>query len=163
MSIASACCGSPQTAPVIARSVACLMLIWSITLASQARHETTALSRIDFRHSRRSVLVSFLESFRPQGIFAGSRMTAAATTGPANGPRPASSTPAIRRCPFARKYSSQAKSGTRCLERSREKGRESAPGLWSMRRFRPEPRFPSRPETLISAASVAGKYRSEQC
>ena len=38
--------------------------------------------------------VSCLESSRPLGMRLRSRMTAAATTGPASGPRPASSTPA---------------------------------------------------------------------
>jgi len=42
--------------------------------------------------SRRSA-VSFLESRKPLIGFSGSSITAAANTGPANGPRPASSTP----------------------------------------------------------------------
>src|SRR5690606_33769090 len=45
--------------------------------------------------SRRSA-VSFLESANPAMGFKSSKITAAATTGPANGPRPASSTPATK-------------------------------------------------------------------
>ena len=37
--------------------------------------------------------MSFFESLRPLGMDLGLRMTAAATTGPAQGPRPASSMP----------------------------------------------------------------------
>ena len=40
--------------------------------------------------------VSRLESFNPSGMTAGSSTTAAAVTGPANGPRPTSSMPATR-------------------------------------------------------------------
>ena len=45
--------------------------------------------------------VSFLESFRPEMSSSRGRMTAAAYTGPASGPRPASSTPQIRLKPSA--------------------------------------------------------------
>jgi hypothetical protein len=39
--------------------------------------------------------VTFFESSSPSRLYELGRITAAATTGPANGPRPASSTPAI--------------------------------------------------------------------
>ena len=43
--------------------------------------------------SRRFLSVSFFESFRPGITSSGGKITAAAQTGPASGPRPASSTP----------------------------------------------------------------------
>ena len=46
--------------------------------------------------ARAAARVSTLESARPRMRLRSSRITAAATTGPASGPRPASSTPAIR-------------------------------------------------------------------
>jgi len=46
--------------------------------------------------------VSFLESSRPSNSKSSGRMTAAATTGPAKGPLPASSTPATGWIPWAR-------------------------------------------------------------
>src|SRR5208283_432014 len=50
--------------------------------------------------SRRSAGISF-ESRKPRMRHAGSRITAAATTGPNNDPRPTSSTPATRSAPAA--------------------------------------------------------------
>src|SRR4051812_37942670 len=55
-----------------------------------------ARSRIRAASTSRRSGVSTLESASPLMRRAGSRITAATTTGPANGPRPASSTPAIR-------------------------------------------------------------------
>jgi hypothetical protein len=55
-----------------------------------------ALARISSYSFSRRAAVSFLESARPAIGCRSSRMTAAATTGPASGPRPASSTPATR-------------------------------------------------------------------
>ena len=51
------------------------------------------------RASRAPRRSSFLESLSPRGMRSGSRMTAAATTGPASGPRPASSQPATGQTP----------------------------------------------------------------
>ena len=47
----------------------------------------------------------------PFGIFFGSSTTAAATTGPASGPRPASSTPATRKKPSRKSLRSVRKFG----------------------------------------------------
>ena len=56
----------------------------------------TAYGREKSYSRSRRIAVSFLESARPAIGLRGSKITAAATTGPAKGPRPASSTPAIR-------------------------------------------------------------------
>jgi len=45
--------------------------------------------------------VSFFESFTPSMIISGGNITAAATTGPAKGPRPASSTPETKLSPLS--------------------------------------------------------------
>ena len=54
---------------------------------------------------------SFLELLRPRGMRLGSRITAAATTGPASGPRPASSQPATGQTPrfMARAFAAEAR------------------------------------------------------
>ena len=72
------------------------MLISSISaaLASAIAH-ANAFSLISTKSFSRFFSVSFLESFNPCiGLF-GSNITAAATTEPTKGPRPASSAPAI--------------------------------------------------------------------
>ena len=51
------------------------------------------------RAEERRLAESFLESSNPSIVRAGSRTTAAATTGPARGPRPTSSTPHTRAKP----------------------------------------------------------------
>ena len=51
-----------------------------------------AVATIFAKSSSRRSGVSFLLSFNPWGMRAGSSLTAATTTGPASGPRPASST-----------------------------------------------------------------------
>src|SRR3569623_2103831 len=55
---------------------------------------TTAQSISRSCNRRRSAAESCFESLMPRGIPLAGRSTAAATTGPASGPRPASSTPA---------------------------------------------------------------------
>jgi hypothetical protein len=55
--------------------------------------QARALAMISISSRSRAFSLSFLESFSPLGMALGSRMTAAAVTGPAQGPRPASSTP----------------------------------------------------------------------
>ena len=87
---------SPLTARCIAKSVACKMFSVSIssTVAS-AIEQHKALARIWSNKRSRFKAVSFLESAKPGMGCKSSNMTAAATTGPAKGPRPASSTPAI--------------------------------------------------------------------
>ncbi len=58
------------------------------------RAHASALARISTASRARAAPDSSFESRRPAIGRAGSRITAAATTGPASGPRPASSTPA---------------------------------------------------------------------
>ena len=53
----------------------------------------TAFSFIMSKSSSRFFSLSFLESFTPSIIWSGLSITAAAHTGPASGPLPASSTP----------------------------------------------------------------------
>ncbi len=60
----------------------------------------------------RSASVSFFESSRPGGMALRSSTTAAATTGPAHGPRPASSMPQTRSMPCRIASSSMVKSGS---------------------------------------------------
>jgi hypothetical protein len=66
--------------------------------------------------------LSFFESVKPSSSASAGKITAAATTGPNNGPRPTSSTPAIRSAPSARAASSNSHPQT-CSSR------------WEMRRF----------------------------
>ena len=86
--------GSASTARAMASMVASRMLSRSTspTLAQPTPVQATASNRA--MRSFRRAGESFFESSRPSGIFRGSRITAAATTGPAHDPRPASSTPA---------------------------------------------------------------------
>ena len=66
----------------------------SATLALATLKQTARL-RISRSSRSRSSGVSSFESLRPRIVRFSSRITAAATTGPASGPRPTSSTPAI--------------------------------------------------------------------
>jgi len=73
------------------------MLMRSISAAlASAMHQASAFSLISAASASRRFSVSFLESLRPAIGRAGSRITAAAVTGPASGPRPASSMPQTR-------------------------------------------------------------------
>ena len=89
----------PSTARRIASSVACKMFSASIssTLASPTLQHS-ALARTSSARRSRVTGPSVLESRSPLIGFCSSRITAAATTGPASGPRPASSTPATKPC-----------------------------------------------------------------
>jgi len=95
-------CGNTEsvsTARRMASRLACRMFRLSIssTLA-QAMAQASALSLIRIVSRSRSCELNILESAMPRGARrAGSNTTAAAQTGPASGPRPASSTPQIRR------------------------------------------------------------------
>jgi len=62
--------------------------------------------------SLRRFFESFLESSNKGHVKSFGRITAAAATGPARGPLPASSTPATRANPRAAKFSSYLRSGT---------------------------------------------------
>src|SRR5215472_4105222 len=72
--------------------------------STAATAHATACSRMrSARTSRRSGNSSF-ESRNPRMRYAGSRITAAATTHPNSDPRPTSSTPATRRAPDAHAF-----------------------------------------------------------
>ena len=83
-----------STARRMARRLACKILSWSISSTLASPTPTVAISRISGASASRRFSESILESARPSGMAFGSRITAAAITGPASGPRPASSTPA---------------------------------------------------------------------
>ncbi len=88
---------SPRIARRIASSEASRMFKTSISAAStQPMAQALALLRTRAASRSRPADDSCLESRRPAMGRRGSRITAAATTGPARGPRPASSTPAVR-------------------------------------------------------------------
>ena len=73
------------------------MLIRSISSGlAMPTLQATALSRISRKSSSLRFSESFLESFSRRISQSLGRITAPATTGPAKGPRPASSTPQIR-------------------------------------------------------------------
>ena len=83
-----------STARRMARPVACRMFNCAISAAeAKPTAQATALAFISTSRASRRLADSFLESFRPLGTLLGWRITAAADTGPAQGPRPASSTP----------------------------------------------------------------------
>ena len=90
----SAATASALTARAMARWVAWRILTRSIspTLASPTP-TATAISMMRGNSASRVCASSCLESFSPLGMRVRPRITAAATTGPAKGPRPASSTP----------------------------------------------------------------------
>ena len=77
--------------------------------AALATAQATACSRIGSKSASRLASLSFLESFNPSTGRAGSNITAAAKTGPANGPRPASSIPPSSTAPLRRNCSSNSR------------------------------------------------------
>src|SRR5690606_23770973 len=84
----------------------------SIECAHTEEKETeTARARISSNTASRAALSIRFESSNPSGMLSGSRITAAATTGPASGPRPASSVPATGHSPSRRAEFSREKSG----------------------------------------------------
>src|SRR5258706_5652747 len=81
----------------MARPVACRMLRLAISSTeAKPTAQATALALISTSSASRVLTESFLESSKPLGTFFGLRITAPALTGPAHGPRPASSTPQTR-------------------------------------------------------------------
>ncbi len=101
---------SAATARRIASSVAWRMLIVSISAAvALAMPMASADCAISANSSSRRAGVRFFESSSPSGTACGSRITAAATTGPASGPRPTSSTPASGQRPSAMAFVSRWK------------------------------------------------------
>src|SRR5512135_2364450 len=112
-SSASAAPGRRSTARRIASAVATRMLRRSISRVLAAPTPTGRVETIAAASCSRRRRVSCFESSTPSRRGAsGVRRTAAATTGPASGPRPASSTPASRRTPRANHASSTAGSST---------------------------------------------------
>ena len=91
--------GSEATARASAHSDARRILSRSIRAGGAIATATWARAQMrSYSTSRRSA-VRRLESSSPRGMLSGSRITAAATTGPASGPRPASSQPATGHTP----------------------------------------------------------------
>ena len=86
------------TARLMASKVACRMLMRSM-VAGQITPSPQARAHWRIRGARCSRLAALraLESVRPGRSYCSGRMTAAATTGPARQPRPASSMPAMSR------------------------------------------------------------------
>ena len=96
------CCGisgKPCTARLSAHSDACRILSRSIRAVDPNATANEDVAQIFSNSSSRRSGVSRLESSMPFGIRLGSSTTAAATTGPASGPRPASSQPATGQTP----------------------------------------------------------------
>ena len=91
--------GSAATARAKAHSDARRILSRSMRQGGAHATETWALAQILACSFSRVCGSSFLESSSPRGTRLGSRMTAAATTGPASGPLPASSHPATGHTP----------------------------------------------------------------
>ena len=83
----------------------------SITATEPKAKEISAVLQSAAKISSRASAVRIFESAMPFGIRFGSSTTAAATTGPASGPRPASSTPATRRKPSRKSLRSVRKFG----------------------------------------------------
>ena len=93
-----------------------------------------------------------LESSRPPGRLSGSRIAAAATTGPASGPRPASSRPQMAARPARASLRSSEKSGR--TGRSKRRGEPERRDI--VRRMSRASRFSASP----AAAGVRGAGRS---
>src|SRR6202048_4547212 len=91
--------GRACTARASAHSDARRILSRSIRAGDAKATANEAVAQISSNNSSRRSAVSRLESSMPLGIRLGSSTTAAATTGPASGPRPASSQPATGQMP----------------------------------------------------------------
>ena len=93
--------------------------------ATRRRRRPARSRRCAHRAFRVRRAVSFLESSSPRGMRWGSRITAAATTGPASGPRPASSQPATGKTPrliAARSRRKVGRSGASLKRQARRRG-----------------------------------------
>ena len=88
------------------------MLMISILSCEIVAMPTCEVARISANSSSRCAAVRTFESATPDGTFFKSSTTAAATTGPASGPRPTSSSPAMQRWPFLRKAFSRVSRST---------------------------------------------------
>ncbi|SKO53546.1 Uncharacterised protein [Mycobacteroides abscessus subsp. massiliense] len=88
---------SPSTARFIAAMVACRMFSCRISSGSaKAMLHATACSLIICANISRFFSLSFFESVKPGRSKCSGKITAAANTLPTKGPRPASSTPALK-------------------------------------------------------------------
>ena len=88
---------SPVTARCMASMVACKIFKVSISCGlARPNDQAIAFSFISIESKARFFSDNFFESINPSIGLSGSRMTAAVTTSPTNGPRPTSSTPAIQ-------------------------------------------------------------------
>ena len=118
----------PSRARLIARNVAGAMPRRSISAAeAEPTPQAAATLRIRGASSSRTSGARTFESSRPRTIAPGARATAAANTGPASAPLPASSTPATTQAPPRRAVSSAAnRAATRA--RSRASVVERPPG-----------------------------------
>ena len=108
---------SVSAARFMARWVALRMFRLSISSRlAVATDQITAGFEVSsaYNASRLRALI-FLESSKPTHVKPSGKTTAAAETGPANGPRPASSMPAIFKKPRDRRAVSRDKSGMNCL------------------------------------------------
>src|SRR6266567_2778324 len=85
--------------------------------STSAMPQARACSRMRGASSARRSEVSFFESSRPTMRRLGLRITAAATTGPNNAPRPASSMPAMRVQPSLRAARSKREEQSRLITR----------------------------------------------
>ena len=91
----------------MARIRAVRMSLSSISWAEMlATDQARAVAWIPGNRASRRFSVSFLESFRPGMSAPMGRITAAAYTGPARGPAPASSQPQMWTCPSPRAWRS---------------------------------------------------------
>ena len=86
----------------------------SIAVTEPKAKEISATAHSFSKIASRSLAASSFESAMPFGIFLRSSTTAAATTGPASGPRPASSTPATRQKPARKSARSALKRRNDC-------------------------------------------------
>src|SRR5919108_1015946 len=112
----------------MAHSLAFRILVWSIRSTSAMPTPTLAVATIAAKARSRAAASSALESAIPGGMLLGSSTTAAATTGPAHGARPASSMPAIGP---PRNRSETTSISNVAL------GRESLPAMRALSRTRP--------------------------
>src|SRR3569623_816510 len=93
------------------------MLSSAMIVIGAATTDTIELAMTSSYSASRRSAVSTLESLRPSGILRRLRITAATTTGPASGPRPASSTPVTRLAPLrTARFSNRSVGGGRGVE-----------------------------------------------
>ena len=107
----------------------------------------------------RAISVSRFESRRPSMRSPSQRITAAATTGPASGPMPTSSTPAARSAPGGRSSRSQDQSASRRRSSASPRARRRRSNCASSR----APLRGSRRKTAIPASSSSTPPGAKRC